>query len=442
MTNTISMGLADRARRVIPGGVNSGQRRIHGLDDLVIVAASGATFTTEAGKQYIDFHSSFGPQILGHCDPEVDAKFIAAQRRVDLAGVGVTDLEVELAEELVDAVESVDRILLTTTGSEATFHALRVARAVTGRKKIIKFQGCYHGWHDAVALNVISSAERVDGVDPLSTGMMAETVEATIVLPFNDLAAVRATMDEHDVAAVIIEPIPHNIGTVLPQNGFLEGLRELCTSHGAVLVFDEVVTGFRHAVGGYQSICGVRPDLTTFGKAMANGYPIGALGGRADLMDEFSTTPGHAVFFAGTYNGHPGCVAAALETIRRLRREPVHEHVFTLGEAARAGLREIYRQRDEPVVVAGFGSVFLTYFMEGPIVEYRDLLRNDVERFVDVRCAEMSHGVFELPLNLKRSCVSYAHTASDVDRLLEATAHATQRVSAVQAPGQSARIPD
>ena len=436
MTGDTAMptGLAERARRVIPGGVNSGQRQIPGLEDLVIVETSGAGFTTDSGRSYIDFHSAFGPQILGHCDPDVDAKFIAAQRRVDLPGVGVTDLEVELTEELVAAVESVERILLTVTGSEATFHALRLARAVTGRKKVVKFQGCYHGWHDAVALNVISSAERVEGVDPLSTGMMADTVESTIVVPFNDLAAVRAAMDEHDVAAVIVEPIPHNIGTVLPQDGFLDGLRELCTRKGSILIFDEVVTGFRHAVGGYQSICGVRPDLTTFGKAMANGYPIGALGGRGDLMDEFSTTPGHPVFFAGTYNGHPGCAAAALETVRKLRREPVHEHIFRLGEAARAGLTEIYSHRDEPVVVAGFGSVFLTYFMDGPIVDYRDLLRNDVERFVNVRCAELAYGVFELPLNLKRSCISYAHSAADVDRLLEATEHAARETPPVAMP--------
>src|SRR5579872_3451149 len=204
--------LRERARRVIPGGVNSGQRAIPGLEDqLVITGARGATFTTSDGREFIDFHLSFGPQILGHSDPDVDAAFFEAQRRIDLPGVGVTDVEVELAEELVSTIESVERVLLTVTGSEATFHALRLARAATGRQKIIKFQGCYHGWHDAVARNVISSAERVGELDPLSEGMMPETLKSTIVLPFNDLEAVRGALEQHSVAAVILEPIPHNI---------------------------------------------------------------------------------------------------------------------------------------------------------------------------------------------------------------------------------------
>ena len=322
---------------------------------------------------------------------------------------------------------SLEKVLLTSTGSEATFHALRVSRAATGRRHVIKFQGCYHGWHDSVAMNVISPAERVGQKDPLSQGILPEVLDATIVCRFNDADQVERALDEYDVAAIILELIPHNIGAVLPQPGFLERLRELATKHGTVLVFDEVITGFRHGLGGYQAIAGVTPDLTTLGKAMANGWPVSALGGKAELMDLFSTTPGRPAFFAGTFNGHPATTAAALATIEKLEREPVHEHVFRLGERARTELQALYDRIGVPAVVSGFGSVFVSYFLEGPVVSYDDLLRNDVDLFIGYRRELMKDGIFELPLNLKRSHFSYAHTDEDVDRLLEATEGAVTR---------------
>ena len=421
--------LAARASAVIPGGVNSGQRRVPGLEELIITATSGSTFTDGDGRVYTDYHAAFGPPLLGHNDPDVDAAAAAAGRSVGLMGIGVTQVEIELAERLVAAVPSLEKVLLTCTGSEATFHALRLARTATGRRHVIKFQGCYHGWHDSVAMNVISPAERVGSKDPLSGGMLPEVVAATIVCPFNDAAAVERALDEHDgdVAAIILEPIPHNIGAVLPQPGFLERLRELATKHGTVLVFDEVITGFRHGLGGYQAVAGVTPDLTTLGKAMANGWPVSALGGKAELMDLFSTTPGRPAFFAGTFNGHPATTAAALATIEKLEREPVHEHVFRLGERARTGLTELYERLGVPAVVSGFGSVFVTYFLDGPVVSYDDLLRNDVDLFVGYRRELMKDGIFELPLNLKRSHFSYAHVDEDVDRLLVATEAAVTR---------------
>ena len=421
--------LAARASAVIPGGVNSGQRRVPGLEDLIITATSGSTFTDGDGRTYTDYHAAFGPPLLGHNDPDVDAAAAAAGRSVGLMGIGVTQVEIELAERLVAAVPSLEKVLLTCTGSEATFHALRLARTATGRRHVIKFQGCYHGWHDSVAMNVISPAERVGSKDPLSGGMLPEVVAATIVCPFNDADAVERALDEHDgdVAAIILEPIPHNIGAVLPQPGFLERLRELATKHGTVLVFDEVITGFRHGIGGYQAVAGVTPDLTTLGKAMANGWPVSALGGKAELMDLFSTTPGQPAFFAGTFNGHPATTAAALATIEKLEREPVHEHVFRLGERARTGLTELYERLGVPAVVSGFGSVFVTYFLDGPVVSYDDLLRNDVDLFVGYRRELMKDGIFELPLNLKRSHFSYAHVDDDVDRLLAATEAAVTR---------------
>ena len=432
MTVTPDTDLAARAAAVIPGGVNSGQRRIPGLEHLVVIGTSGATFTDAEGRTYTDYHAAFGPPLLGHNDPDVDAAVAATARAVGLMGVGVTPIEIELAERLCELVPSVERVLLTETGSEATFHAIRVSRAATGRRHVIKFQGCYHGWHDAVAMNVISLPENVGRRDPLSKGVLPEVTEATIVCRFNDADDVERALSEHDVAAIILEPIPHNIGALLPEPGFLERLRELATRHGAVLIFDEVITGFRHALGGYQSIAGVTPDLTTLGKAMGNGWPISALGGKAELMDLFSTTPGRPAFFAGTFNGHPPTAAAALATIQKLEREPVHEHVFRLGDRTRRGLEALYGRLGVPAVVSGFGSVFLAYFLDGPVRSYDDLVANDVELFVGYRRELMSHDIFELPLNLKRSHFSYAHTDADVDRLLEATEAAVTSILAAR----------
>ena len=430
MKQSVAGDLAARARNVIPGGVNSGQRQVPGLEDLVVVRTHGCTFEDADGREYTDYHAAFGPALLGHNDPDVDRAFAETAREVDLMGVGVTPIEIELAEKLVEVIPAFERVVLTSTGSEATFHALRLARGVTGRRHVIKFQGCYHGWHDSVAMNVISRADRVGHKDPLSTGILSEVVGATLVLPYNDLEAVAEAVAEHpgDVAAIILEPIPHNIGAVLPVPGFLEGLRELCTREGIVLVFDEVITGFRHAVGGFQSIVDVTPDLTTVGKAMANGYPIGAIGGRADLVDQFSTTPGNPVFFAGTFNGHPAVAAAALATIAKLEREPVHEHIFALGDRIRRELTELYARLGVPAVVSGFGSVFVSYFLEGPVTSYDDLLANDVELFTGYRRALMDAGIFELPLNLKRSHVSYAHEDRHVTELVEATEVAVRSV--------------
>jgi glutamate-1-semialdehyde 2,1-aminomutase len=422
--------LSARASAVIPGGVNSGQRRVTGLEGLVITGTHGATFTTDEGRTFVDFHAAFGPPILGHNDPDVDAAVTAAIRTIDNMGVGVTPQEIELAEALVDLVPSFEKVLLCVTGSEATFHAIRVARVATGRRYVIKFQGCYHGWHDAVAMNVISRADRVGGKDPLSEGILPEVLDSTLVLPFNDADAVAQAMRDHpgQIAAIIAEPIAHNIGAVLPKAGFLERLRELATADGCVLIFDEVITGFRHSLGGYQAITGVTPDLTTLGKAMANGYPIAAIGGKAELMDLFSTLAGRPAFFAGTYNGHPATAAAALATIEKLRREPVYEHIFRLGAKARAGLVDLFARLGVPAVVSGYGSVFVTYFQEGPVDEYRDLLRNDVDLFIGYRRRQLADGIFELPLNLKRSHVSLAHTDTDIDRLLTATETAVTAV--------------
>jgi glutamate-1-semialdehyde 2,1-aminomutase len=409
--------LAERAARVIPGGVNSGNRRMPW--PLAITKAQGAYFHDADGTAYLDYHAAFGPLILGHNHAGVNAAVHAVIERLDIIGAGITDIEVALAEKLNQHIPSAERVLLTNSGSEATYAALRLARAVTGRSTIIKFQGAYHGWHDAVAMNVISPAEKIGHKDPLSLGMLAEVIDHTLVLPFNDVEVLGETIQErgNEIAAILVEIIPHNIGCVLPRPEFLTALRSLCDLHGIILIFDEVITGFRHGLGGYQKICGVTPDLSTFAKAMANGYPIAALAGKATYMDRFG--PGGGVFFAGTYNGHPVGVAAALATIALLEDGQVHAHCFALAERAANGIDQICLELGIPLTMARFGSVFVPYFMDGPTESYTDLLANDTNRDTWFRRSMCACGIFMLPVAMKRNHISAAHSQADIDRTLE-----------------------
>jgi glutamate-1-semialdehyde 2,1-aminomutase len=318
-------------------------------------------------------------------------------------------------------------VLLCGSGSEATFHAIRLARAVTGRSKIVKFQGAYHGFHDYVASNFLSR-------EAFSAGILDAALENTLICEFNDLAGAEDAFEASagEVAAVIVEPIAHNAASLMPRPGFLEGLRSLCSRVGALLIFDEVITGFRHHLGGYQAIADVTPDLATLGKAVGNGFPIAAVAGRAEHMERFCTTDGGDVWFAGTCNGNVPGVAAALAAIEVLERGAVHEHVFRLGERMRAGLREVAARCSVPATVNGFGSVFVLCFMEEPLETYEDTLRNDAELFVRYRRELTGHGVFEMPENLGRSHVMYSHTDADVDLTLEAAEAALR--SALDSP--------
>jgi glutamate-1-semialdehyde 2,1-aminomutase len=427
MTGSGNSRLLEEASAYAPGGVHTSIRIID--PPLCVRRAEGAYIEDVDGRRYIDYHAAFGPFILGHCYPDVVERVVAAIRQNDLYGVSTTELELALGKKVVEHVPSVEQVLLCCTGSEATFHAVRLARAVTGRRHLIKFQGCYHGWHDYLLRNVLSVPERVGQRDPGSAGMLDEVVDNTLVCDFNDLDAVERAGRGHpdDVAAIILEPIPHNLGCIMPQPAFLAGLRALCDREGIVLVFDEVITGFRHHIGGYQAICGVTPDLTTMGKAMANGFPMAAIGGKRELMQRFNTRRGGDVFFSGTFNAHASCVAAALATIDSLETGKVHEHIFRLGDRMRAGLREIVDRAGIPATVAGFGSVYVLYFMEDrPITNYTDLLRNDAALFVRYRQELMKRGVFEMPMNLKRNHISYSHTDADVDQTLQAAEESLQ----------------
>lgn len=425
---------------VIPGGVNTSLRRFH--PHLVFSGAKGAILTDIDGNTFIDYHAAFGPIFLGHNFDAVNERVHKTMEEIDLIGMGTTEIEIELAHKICQYVPSAEKVLFVNSGSEATYQALRVARAATGRKKIVKFQGGYHGWHDAVAMNVITPVERLGSRVPLSAGSLPEVLEQTLVCSFNALDEVEEVIRQNkkQIAAVILEPILHNVGCVLPKQGFLEGLREITRLHGIVLIFDEIITGFRHGLGGYQKICGVLPDITTLGKAMANGYPIAAVCGKRELMDRFNTHPDGDVFLAGTYNGHPPACAAALATISALENDETYARTFGLGERMRNGLTEIVNRLGVKATVAGFGSIFLTYFMEGPIDSYSDLTRNDAETFVGYRKKLIERGIFKLPMNLKRSHISVSHTPEMVDCTLQASEDVLRELTRRKAGAAAAAV--
>ena len=410
--------LFQRATAVTPGGVNSGTRQLP--NPIVWDRAEGAYLYDKDGDRYLDYHAAFGPIILGHNHPAVNAAVAQAMTQVDLIGAGTTELEIRLAEKIVEHLPSAEMALVFASGTEATYLAQRLARAATGRVKLVKFQGCFHGWHDYLLMNIISAPEKIGQKDPASAGMLPEAIENTIVLPFNDTEALEHTVaaQGHEIAAIILEPIPHNIGCVLPQLEFVQTLRRLCDEYGIILIFDEVITGFRHGLGGYQEKLGISPDLTTLAKAIANGYPCAALAGREDLMMRFSSAGGD-VFVGGTYNGHPLATAAALATISELEDGTVHERIFRLGVKARRGLQAIADRLDIDMTVAGYGSVLVPYFMSGAITRYADLLRNNTEADTRFRREMVKRGIFMLPLAMKRNHISAAHTDADVDRTLD-----------------------
>jgi glutamate-1-semialdehyde 2,1-aminomutase len=414
-----SDALLSVAAEVIPGGVNTCRRRSE--PKLCVRRGAGAYIEDVDGRRFLDFHAAYGAILLGHSHPAVVQRVAGAIRERVLFGVGVTESEVALAAKIVEHVPSADQVVVCNSGSEATYHAIRLARGATGRERIVKFQGCYNGFHDYVLRNVLSPPELVMRRDPQSKGMLEAAIDATSVCRFNDLDDVERVTSAHpeQIAAIVVEPIAHNSPGLVPRAGFLEGLRTICDREGIVLIFDEVITGFRHHIGGYQAIAGVTPDLTTLGKAIANGFPLAAVAGRRHLMERFTSNPAGDVHFGGTYNGNAAAVEAGLATIEQLEDGTVHKHVFELGARMREGLQRVADDAGVPAIVGGFGSLFVLCFMEGPLETYEDVLRNDSELFLRYRRELIRRGVFEMPENLGRSHITAAHTAEDVDHALE-----------------------
>lgn len=418
-TGSRAKELARRAASLIPGGVNSATRAIG--SPWTFSSAKGAYITDADGRQYTDYHAAFGATLLGHADDRVNDAISEAIRDMDLVGLGATELEIEVARLTVEAIPSAEMVISTMSGSESVLQAIRLARGTTGRNLIMKFQGCFHGSYDAIARNVISPPELAWGLDPNSSGILDDALNNTLIAEFNDLASVEEFFARfpEEIAAVILEPVPHNVGVLLPEKSFLEGLRSITKKHGTVLIFDEVITGFRHALGGYQEICGVMPDLTTFGKAMGNGFPVAGMAGSAELMQNF-TSAGGKVMLAGTFNGNAVSMAAAIATLNALKNPQIgfYEHVYKLGDRMREGLRSITSEYAIPAVVTGIGSVFVTYFLDREVRGYRDLLHNNDNAYATFHRRMISKGSLMYPMSLKRNHISLAHTEADIDRTL------------------------
>lgn len=423
-----SAALFERGARVTPGGVNTARRKID--PPVCFRRGQGAYLEDFDGNRYIDYHAAYGPILLGHSHPVVNDAVAKAIDETVLFGSGTTELEVSVAETMAAAIPSADQVAFCVSGSEATFHAIRLARAVTGREKIIKFQGTYHGGYDYVLMNGISAADKVGKKDPGSAGMLRGALDGTLICRYNDIESVEQTFRSasDDIAAIIVEPIAHNSPSIMPKPGFLEGLRRLCDEYGSLLVFDEVVTGVRHAIGGYQTFTPVLPDLTAMAKAIANGFPLALVAGSAELMSNYNTTATGKVAFGGTYNASSVGLAAARATLDLLADGTIHEHIFALGDRMRAGLRKIADEVGIPAVVSGYGSLYIMLFMDGELNSYDDVLRNDQELYLDFKKELVRNGIFEMPENIGRSHISASHTADDIDYSLEVMGKALRTV--------------
>jgi glutamate-1-semialdehyde 2,1-aminomutase len=404
-----------RAQRVIPGGVNSPARtmRAVGLDEPFFVRrAEGAYLETEDGERLLDWVSSWGALIFGHADPEtVDAVREAA---LDGTSYGApTEREVLLAEEIVGAVPSVDMVRLVSSGTEAAMSAIRLARGATRRDRVLKFAGCYHGHVDALLAEAGSGVATL-GI-PATPGIPSEVAAHTIVCPYNDLDAVAAAVAQYGegLACIVVEPVAGNMGVVPPEDGFLEGLRQLCDASGALLVFDEVITGFRVARGGAQERFGVRPDLTILGKIVGGGLPLAAFGGRADVMAELA--PSGPVYQAGTLSGNPLATAAGLSVLRRLRDPAVYEELERRSARLEAGLSGHGR-------VQRVGALLTLFAGSDPVKSYDDARGLDTERYAALFRYLLDGGIYIAPSQFEAMFPSLAHGDHEIDRTIDAVA--------------------
>jgi len=411
--------LFERAKRVIPGGVNSPVRAFGavGGSPPFIAKGKGCRVWDVDGNEYVDYVGSWGPLILGHAHPDVLRAAEAAMSRGTSFGAP-TEAEVELAELLCDALPSVDMVRTVSSGTEATMSALRLARGATGRSRILKFDGCYHGHADALLVGAGSGVATL-GI-PGSPGVPEEFTQLTVQAPMNDLAAVKAAFDRWDgeLACVIVEPVAGNMGCIPPLPGFLEGLRELCDRDGALLIFDEVMTGFRVAWGGAQNRFGVRPDLTCLGKVVGGGFPAAAYGGRRDLMEQVA--PAGPIYQAGTLSGNPVAVAAGLATLRRLQQPGSYEQLEAAARTLSDGLARLARAAGVELTSVAVGGMFGFFFHPGPVECFEHAKKASEVRFRAFFHAMLESGVYLAPSAYEAAFVSLAHTPVDLEATLAA----------------------
>jgi glutamate-1-semialdehyde 2,1-aminomutase len=407
-----------RALELIPGGVNSPVRamRAVGLDEPFFVErAEGAYLYDVEGNRYLDWVLSWGPLIFGHADPEtVEAVRDAALRGTTFGAS--TEAEVALAAELVDAVPSVEKVRLVSSGTEAAMSALRLARGYTKRDRILKFAGCYHGHADALLASAGSGLATL--AIPSSAGVPSAVTADTIVCPYNDVDAVAEAVMRYGegLAAIIVEPVAGNMGVVPPADGFLEVLRQLCDASGALLIFDEVITGFRIARGGAQERYAIRPDLTVLGKIVGGGMPAAAFGGRGDLMERMA--PLGAVYQAGTLSGNPLAMAAGLATLTRLARPETYEDLERISASLEAGLRRVFD--GHPITLNRVGSMLTLFFAADPVTDYGSARRSDLARFGAFFRASLDGGVYLPPSQFEACFVSLAHGPREIEQVVAA----------------------
>ena len=418
-----SAELFARAQELLPGGVDSPVRAFRGVGGtpLFIARGEGATIWDVDGNRYVDYLASWGPLIAGHAHPGVVAAIHEAANRGTSFGAP-TEAELELAELVKQAFPSIDLVRFVSSGTEATMSALRLARAATGRDMLIKFDGGYHGHADGLLVQAGSGPLTLG--QPDSPGVPAESARQTLSVPYNDLPAVRDAFQAHPgmIAAVIVEPVAGNMGVVPAEPGFLEHLRALTRNHGALLIFDEVITGFRIALGGAQERFRVVPDLTCLGKIVGGGLPVGAYGGRRDLMEQIS--PLGPVYQAGTLSGNPLAMAAGAATLRLLTEPGVYAHLESLSARLEEGLQEAARSANVRYTANRVGSMFTGFFRAGPVTDYASAKKADTQAYARFFHALLDRGVYIAPSQFEAGFVSLAHTPADIDATIEAAAQA------------------
>lgn len=419
----------ERACHYIPGGVNSPVRAFRAVErtPVFIERGHGCRITDVDGNAYIDYVGSWGPLILGHAHPAVVQAVREAAENGTSFGAATTG-EIELARLLVEALPGVEMVRLVNSGTEATMSALRLARAYTGRSKVVKFEGCYHGHVDALLVKAGSGALTF-GI-PTSPGISPAVARETIVLPYNDPAAVEAVFarEGKEIAAVIVEPVAGNMGVVPPAPGFLAGLREITKTHGSLLIFDEVITGFRVAYGGAQEMYGVTPDLTCLGKIIGGGLPVGAYGGRREIME--LVAPSGPVYQAGTLAGNPLAVAAGIATLRELQRPGTYEILERRASLLASGLTEAAAEAGVEICLNRVGSMLCPFFTAGPVRDYASATRSDTHKYAVFFKALLDEGVYLAPSQFEAAFVSLAHGEEEICYTIEAARRAFQAVAA------------